>query len=174
MLDPLFWYFCEGIQAYGLPWNLFGQCAYSKICHWRSWCLNTWLTGLPRGYGHGECTGYITLDFFCVMRRTLHFAGWNSICHSSSHFSSLFRSSSSFSQSSTAVTVTYTIVSSANRRTWECLVYCGMSFMKIRKRIGPKTSPCKHVHVHLQLIDILTFCLDHYILVLVLRGVFLH
>ena len=79
--------------------------------------------------------------FFLVIHRTLHFAGWNSICHSSSHFSSLFKSYCNFPQSSIAETVRYTIVSSANRRIWECFVYCGISSMKIRNRIGPRTDP---------------------------------
>ena len=79
---------------------------------------------------------------FCFLEAwmTVHFCGWNSICHCFSNFSNEDRSCWSCLASARELTFRYSRQSSANNLTSDC-VYSGKSLMKVRKSNGPITVP---------------------------------
>ena len=72
---------------------------------------------------------------------TVHFCGWNSICHSRSHLASDDRSFCSAAESSLLLMCLYIKASSAKSLTSD-EVYSGRSLMNVRNRRGPITVPC--------------------------------
>ena len=79
--------------------------------------------------------------FFLEIDRTLHFSGWKLIFQRCSYSANLFRSSCKLILSISVFIVRYTIVSSANSLVFD-LIFSGMSLMKYKSKLGPKTDPC--------------------------------
>ena len=78
---------------------------------------------------------------FSVILKVLHLDGWNSICHSRFHLSSVRRSVCSFSATSVFLMLQYVMVSSAKSLMFN-IIPSEVSLMKMRNRMGPRTDPC--------------------------------